>query len=382
YTGWYDDKSVGGIEETLKKLTQADPSFVMGKVLCVGLELISTNTGIHVNAKLKQDLADLQVLASKSKITQREKLHVQAVNQFAHGDTTGACLVWEDILTADPTDMLALKLAHDSYFYLGFQPQMRDSIARVLPKWRPDLPLYSYLHGMYAFGLVETNCYQDAEKHALKGLKLNPRDCWSTHSQAHVLEMMGRQDEGIAFMSSTLDDWTVGEMLACHNFWHWAVYHVEKGEHDAALDIYDSQVGQRCKSGAMLDLVDASSLLYRLQMEGINVGNRWHELLSLWESHADDHILMFNDAHMLMCTLGAKNEGMTLKLMESLRNFVRDGKGHNREVSRDVGVAICEAFEMADKGDFAGAVELLKPVRYRIVNIGGSNAQVGLFEPC
>jgi len=28
------------------------------------------------------------------------------------------------------------------------------------------------------------------------------------------------------------------------------------------------KVGKRCHSGAMLDLVDASSLLYRLQMEG------------------------------------------------------------------------------------------------------------------
>ena len=32
-----------------------------------------------------------------------------------------------------------------------------------------------------------------------------------------------------------------------------------------------SKVGKRCHSGAMLDLVDASSLLYRLQMEGCEI---------------------------------------------------------------------------------------------------------------
>ena len=32
---------------------------------------------------------------------------------------------------------------------------------------------------------------------------------------------------------------------------------------------------------------------------------------------------VFNDVHMLMCTLGAKNEEATLKLMESLRDYVR-----------------------------------------------------------
>lgn len=169
-------------------------------------------------------------------------------------------------------------------------------------------------------------------------------------------------------------------MLACHNYWHWALYHIEKGEHQAAVDIYDEEIGKRCHSGAMLDLVDASSLLYRLKMEGVDVGDRWRELFHLWESHTDDHILVFNDVHMLMCTLGAKNEDATLKLMTSLRDYVRDGSGTNCEVSREVGLAICEAFEQVDKGNFDKAVEMLKPLRYKIVNIGGSNAQRDIFN--
>ena len=57
-------------------------------------------------------------------------------------NTAGACLIWEDILVDHPTDMFAIKMAHDSYFYLGYQPQMRDSIARVMKKWKEDAPLY------------------------------------------------------------------------------------------------------------------------------------------------------------------------------------------------------------------------------------------------
>lgn len=48
-----------------------------------------------------------------------------------------------------------------------------------------------------------------------------------------------------------------------------------KGEYEAALGVYDSQVGQRVKSGAMLDMVDASSLLYRLEMEGNSSSITW-----------------------------------------------------------------------------------------------------------
>ncbi|XP_078355848.1 tetratricopeptide repeat protein 38-like [Oculina patagonica] len=83
---------------------------------------------------------------------------------------------------------------------------------------------------------------------------------------------------------------------------------------------------------------------------------------------------------MLMCTLGAKNEDATLKLMASLRDYVRDGSGTNCDVSREVGLAICEAFEQADKGNFDNAVEILKPLRYKIVKIGGSNAQRDIFN--
>ena len=53
---------------------------------------------------------------------------------------------WEDILSQHPTDVTALKFAHDSYFYLGYQDQMRDSIARVLPYWNETMPLYGYVY--------------------------------------------------------------------------------------------------------------------------------------------------------------------------------------------------------------------------------------------
>ena len=55
-----------------------------------------------------------------------------------------ACDVWEDILVDHPTDMLALKFAHDGYFYLGAKTRMRDSVARVLPHWKPHVPLSRY----------------------------------------------------------------------------------------------------------------------------------------------------------------------------------------------------------------------------------------------
>ncbi len=84
--------------------------------------------------------------------------------------------------------MMALKFAHDVYFYTGWHAQMRDSVARVLPHWRPAKPLYNYLHGMLSFGLVQSNYFEEAKRAALTSLAINPADAWATHTICHYNE--------------------------------------------------------------------------------------------------------------------------------------------------------------------------------------------------
>ena len=68
--------------------------------------------------------------------------------------------------------------------------------------------------------------------------------------------------------------------LAAHNYWHWALYHTERGEYEAALGILDDIISRAKASGAMLDIVDACSLCYRLEMEGnLNDTNELHSIM-------------------------------------------------------------------------------------------------------
>lgn len=121
---------------------------VLGRALALGLELLATSSSIHVDTKLKTNVEELQALAAKKRneITDREQKHVDAVIKWSIGDMVGATNVWEDILVDHPTDIHALRMAHDTYFYLGYQNQMRDSLARVIPIWEKNnsLPLKWY----------------------------------------------------------------------------------------------------------------------------------------------------------------------------------------------------------------------------------------------
>uniref|UniRef100_A0A8C6Y1L6 Tetratricopeptide repeat protein 38 n=1 Tax=Naja naja TaxID=35670 RepID=A0A8C6Y1L6_NAJNA len=382
YVTWTNDQSLGGLEGTLSKLQVADPNFVMGNVIANGLVLIGTGSSVRLDKKLDDAIKNMVSLSHSQPLSEREKMHVSAVELFARGRINQACDTWEEILQSNPTDMLALKFAHDGYFYMGSQTQMRDSIARVYRHWTPDIPLSSYIKGMYAFGLVETNFYDRAEKLAYQALAINQRDAWSVHALAHVNEMKADLNSGLAFMKQTENNWKDSDMLACHNYWHWALHFIEKGDYEAALTIYDTHIAPSLQqSGTMLDVVDNCSMLYRLELEGVNVDNRWKAINQVTKKHVRDHTLLFNDAHILMASLGAQDEETSNELLTTLQDLVQTcTEDHELSLVPTLGMPLLQAFTEFDQGHYEKAVELLYPIRYQIVKIGGSDAQRDVFD--
>ncbi|XP_072015549.1 tetratricopeptide repeat protein 38-like [Amphiura filiformis] len=382
YVGVYSDKSVGGIRKALGTMTDADPNFVLGSALANILSVCGTSQNANTNDDIRKSIDKMMMMMNNNNITARERLHVEAVKCFAEGDMETACSKWETILVDHPTDIVAIKLAHDGYFFTGRSEQMRDSTARVLPHWNKHMPFYGNLLGNHAFGLVETNLFKEAEDTAREGLDVNPYDAWSTHSLNHVMEYTGRHKEGIQFLNSTLGTWDKCDIFASHNYWHWAVFHIDRGEYEEALGIYDQDIAPRAlKIKGMLEILDATSFLYRLELEGQNVGDRWQDIIDLCRPHVEDHVIMLNDIHVLMGCLGARHTDLTKKLMDTLREYVsQHSKQHKSGVFQDVGLPLCEAFVAADDGDYAKAVDLLHPVRYKVVNIGGSHAQRDVFN--
>src|SRR5690606_327575 len=156
---------------------------------------------------------------------------------------------------------------------------------------------------------------------------LMPKDPWAIHAVAHVMEMQGRLTEGIEWLTSRTDDWAPENLFAYHNWWHLALYHLELGETDRVLDLYDSSIRPK-PSTVALEMVDAAALLWRLHLRRIDVGKRWKELANSYEPMAEDAYYAFNDAHAMMAFVADGRDTAAKRLLAALERRGAGGRPH------------------------------------------------------
>ena len=309
----------------------------------------------------------------------RERLHAEALANWTAGDLRGAVNSFERLLIDYPTDILALKLAHYLHFYLGDIAEHRDSIARVLPAWTADMPGYSAVLGMRAFGLEEAGDYEAAERYGRRAVELDPSDTWSVHAVAHVLEMQGRHREGVDWIERDVAHWD-GKVhnFAFHVWWHKALFLLELGEHDAALDLYDGRIRAE-ESNDGLDIANAAALLMRLKLSNVDCGDRWSTLAETVRGRIDERLIPFNDLHYMLALAGAGDADAAA----AAETIAGHGDGHAdywAHVYKDIAGPMARGIAAYGEGKYAKAVSELLPVRYRWGLIGGSHAQRDVFQ--
>jgi len=231
--------------------------------------------------------------------------------------------------------------------------------------------------GMHAFGLEETGDYIAAEVAGRTAVALNARDSWAQHAVAHVMEMQGRQQEGITWMNGNTEGWSRDSFFAVHNWWHVALYHLELGEIDEALAIFDGPV-YGSHSRVILDMVDASAMLWRLQLRGIDVGDRWQPLVEAWEL-VDAGKYAFNDVHAVLAFVGAGRADRVQRVIEA-QEAAMAAASDNATFTREVGRPVVLALKAFGNGCYAECVRLLRPVRNSAHRFGGSHAQRDLLD--
>jgi tetratricopeptide (TPR) repeat protein len=309
----------------------------------------------------------------------RERTLAAATRRLAGGDWQGGVAALDQVLVEYPRDLLTLQAAHLTDFIRGDSLNLRNRISRVLPHWSASVPGYSFVLGMHAFGLEECNQYPEAEAAGRRALEMAPEDCWAVHAVTHVFEMQGRIEEGVRFLEGRKADWaTPDNGFAFHNWWHLALFHLDRGDAAAALAIYDEVLAGAL--GMAMSRLDATSLLWRLRLEGADVGARFETVADAWRADLESEggYYAFNDFHATLAFAATGRKPQLAAVLEAMgeASRVQDANG---AMTRDVGLELCAAIEDFSEERYGAAATRIAAVRDIASRFGGSHAQRDLL---
>ncbi|MDX1377011.1 MAG: tetratricopeptide repeat protein, partial [Burkholderiales bacterium] len=355
---------------------EADEDFALGHVLR-GYFMLLTFNQTQVAAAAEAARAARKNIEGA---TPRERQHLAALETWIAGDLDRAIGIWEEILVAQPLDVLAMRLSHFNNFWLGRPGAMRASIERIEAKWGAGLPGYGTLLACKCFAWEECGDYDTAEPAGRRAVELDPEDLWGTHALAHVMEMQGRSVEGIAFLGGMERHWAAANNLAHHLWWHRALFHYERREFDAVLELYDRRFRNlaapltQAQPDLYIDVQNAVSMLFRLERQGVDVGTRWVELADKAEARIGDCRSAFTLPHWMLALAACGRYASGNRMLEAMRVF-GDGRETLAPVVRDIALPICEAVLAYRTGNAGRAVDLMRPVLETMHRLGGSHAQ-------
>jgi len=309
----------------------------------------------------------------------RAEVYAAALADWLAGSALKAAARLESHAAAARDDVLAFKLAHQLRFMAGDPRGMARAAEAALAALPADHPGWGYVAGCAAFAREEHGAFAAAERLGRAAVARNPDDVWAIHAVAHAHEMTGRAAAGDLWLARTRTGWERCGNLRFHVWWHRALFALEQGRHDEALALYDTRIRAE-RTDDYRDVANAVSLLARLELENVAVGDRWQELAAIAARRIDDDRVVFARLHYLIALLRADRPREAAALIASLRLAAIRGSGEMDVVARVPGLALARGLQAFDIGRHGEAAQLFAAAAHRLERIGGSNAQRDLFE--
>ncbi len=361
----------------LAKTLAADPEFALAHAV-KGLFMLLL--GRRELVQTAQDAADAARLADQSRpVSTRERAFLTALDAWLGGHPSKAVALLDQVLLTNPDDPLAMKISQAIRFVLGDAQGMRRSVEQVMPAYGDDHRARGYLMGCHAFALEETGEYGRAAAAGSAALEISPDDAWGLHAVAHVYDMLAEPQKGLTWLKGREAAWAHCNNFRYHVWWHKALMHLDLGQTDVVLDLYDTLI-RADKTDDYRDISNATSLLMRLELEGIDVGQRWDELAETSAARTDDGSLIFADLHYLLALIGGRREDATAKLVSRIAEDGARGQDEAAMRMATPGTAAALGLEAFGEGDYTTAFRGLSKARKHMQLAGGSHAQRDVFE--
>ncbi len=354
---------IGDPFATLAPAIEADETFALGSVFCAAYRVLGGLPGNDADVVRDIELAESRADAD------RERAHVDAVKHLAMGNFTAAGMQWDSI-AQEHRDFAAVRFAHDVYLHVGDAKRRLDSSTSAVALFG-DAEGSNFIAGQYAFALEELQQFAEAEQVAFDAFDADPLDLWALHALAHVYEHTEQTKEAIEFLDSRAATWSAQDGLAVHIWWHLALRLIADGQFDRVLQICDDLVPVATTPFRLSDLI---SILWRLELQGVDVGDRWDHVADAMADRPEWHTTGFLDLHSALAYIRRPSHRAAGSFFSGVANAHQGSTSENAEIFRDVVRPLINGLNMLDD-DPAAALSALTDLDHSLHRIGGSNAQ-------
>jgi hypothetical protein len=300
--------------------------------------------------------------------TEREQSTIAAVDAWSRGDTKRTLGIYRDHVDLYPADIAAAKWGQYHAFNLGDAVTMRAIAQAIMPAHR----LTAEAWGMLSF--AEEQCHQldAAEGAGSRAIDLRDDDVWAHHALAHVFESQDRGTHAIRFLTPKAPSWNDrGIFIREHNWWHLAMFHLDRGETRRVLEIYDRHLWGTWPEFAQ-EQIGAISALWRLELHGADVGARWQTVAGKIVERGCEHVLPFHDLHYIYALARAGRTAATETFLRSLARYALEAR---EDVWTMVAFPAAQAIVAHARGEHARAAMLFLPLIGQLHRLGGSHSQ-------
>jgi len=130
----------------------------------------------------------------------------------------------------------------------------------------------------------------------------------------------------------------------------------------------------------LLSLVDATALLWRLQLDGVDVGDRLLQVADDWEArlHEEAGFYAFNDVHAAMAFAMAGRDAAMAELAARMDEAAARHTA-SASITGNVGIPLARGLASFAQGRYTDAIGAIEPVRDLAQRFGGSHAQRDLI---
>src|SRR5215207_176715 len=302
----------------------------------------------HGRAKARAMAAQARQLVTAA--SQREKSHVEIMAAVIESKPKLAVTGAEAHLEEFPRDAQVLSILLGAFGLYAFSGRPDHDAAKLAicerhaRHYGEDWWFVSYL----GWSHTEAGNLSTGRTLSERAMALRAENANAAHGLSHAMFEQGDMAVGRKFLAQWMPAHDRKSFLHGHLAWHVALTHLDEGDLDGALDIYEAQIKPAGRPYPPLNIfTDGASLLWRLSLAGkAGLEPHWRDVAAYGEKYFPQAGAHFADVHFALAAAMTGGDALGTRLAQ-LEARAADGK----LAPGSCAIELCRGIRAFAKGD-------------------------------